>query len=77
MVNWFTETSSRILTIPLATKTNATTKGSVMSEYLDEFEGEFEEDLYELMQDDFNPDRFYKALSQALVQLENYDDEAA
>ena len=49
-----------------------------MSEYLDDFEGEFEEeDLYELMQDDFNPDRFYKALSQALVQLENYDEEAA
>ena len=78
MVNWFTETSSRILTIPLATKPYATTKGSVMSEYLDDFEGDFEEeDLYELMQDDFNPARFYKALSQALVQLENYDEEAA
>lgn len=49
-----------------------------MSEYLDEFEGEFEdEDLYDLMQDDFDPDRFYQALSQALVQLENFNDEAA
>ena len=35
------------------------------------------EDLYELMEDDFDADRFYKALSQALIQLENYDEEAA
>ena len=49
-----------------------------MSEYLDDFEGELEEeDLYALMEDDFDPDRFYKALTQAIVQLENFNDEAA
>ena len=41
----------------------------------DQFEEE--EDLYELMKDDFDAGRFYRALSQALVQLENYDDEVA
>jgi hypothetical protein len=76
-VNWFTETSSPSLTIPRTANTRVT-KGIVMSDYLDDFDGEFEdEDLYELMQDDFDPDRFYKALSQALEQLENLNKEAA
>ncbi|MFT7651537.1 MAG: hypothetical protein ACI9ON_001598 [Limisphaerales bacterium] len=35
------------------------------------------EDLYELMEDDFNPERFYTALSNALQQLENYNEQAA
>lgn len=35
------------------------------------------EELYELMEDDFDAERFYKALSQALVQLQNYNAEAA
>jgi hypothetical protein len=35
------------------------------------------EDLYELMEDDFNAERFYTALSNALQQLENYNEQAA
>ena len=35
------------------------------------------EDLYELMEDDFDAERFYHALSNALVQLQNFDAEAA
>jgi hypothetical protein len=35
------------------------------------------EDLYELMEDDFNAERFYAALSNALQQLENYNEQAA
>ncbi|NKB98578.1 MAG: hypothetical protein GKR90_08825 [Pseudomonadales bacterium] len=49
-----------------------------MSDYLDNLDAELEdEDLYDLMQDDFDPDRFYKALSQALEQLEALNEEAA
>ncbi len=36
-----------------------------------------EEDLYELMEDDFDAAKFYRALSNALIQLENYDEQAA
>lgn len=36
-----------------------------------------EEELYELMEDDFDAARFYRALSNALVQLENYDQQVA
>ena len=35
------------------------------------------EDLYALMEDDFNAERFYTALSNALQQFENYNDQAA
>ncbi|MEQ8692473.1 MAG: hypothetical protein RIC89_16785 [Pseudomonadales bacterium] len=45
-----------------------------MSDFIDQYE---EEDLYELMEDDFDAARFYRALSNALIQLENYDDQAA
>ena len=45
-----------------------------MSDYNDQLDTE---DLYELMEDDFDAERFYKALSNALVQLENFDAEAA
>ena len=45
-----------------------------MGELRDQFE---QEDLEELLQEDFDPDLFYKALSNALEQLENFDDEAA
>ncbi|MEM7002307.1 MAG: hypothetical protein AAF529_16070 [Pseudomonadota bacterium] len=38
---------------------------------------ETREELYELMEDDFDADRFYKALSNALEQLANFDAEAA
>ena len=49
-----------------------------MSEYEDELFEDFEdEDLYDLMEDDFDPERFYQALSNALIQLENLDEEAA
>ena len=45
-----------------------------MGDYDDQQEAE---DLYELMEDDFDAERFYTALSNALQQLENYDDQAA
>ncbi len=45
-----------------------------MSNLRNEFEAE---ELQELLQEEFNPDLFYKALSNALEQLERYDEEAA
>ncbi|MDG2278648.1 MAG: hypothetical protein P8L31_11870 [Pseudomonadales bacterium] len=49
-----------------------------MSDYLDNLDVALEDDsLYEWMQDDFDPDRFYVALSQALTQLESLNEEAA
>ena len=49
-----------------------------MSDYLDNLDVAFENDnLYEWMQDDFDPDRFYMALSQALTQRESLTEEAA
>ncbi len=36
-----------------------------------------EEELYELMEDDFDAAKFYRALSNALIQLENYNEQAA
>jgi hypothetical protein len=76
-VNWFTETSSPSLIIPRAAQTRKT-KGIVMSDYLDNLDVAFENDnVYEWMQDDFDPDRFYMALSQALTQLESLTEEAA
>jgi hypothetical protein len=45
-----------------------------MSDQRDDFE---EEDLQELLEEEFNPELFYKALSNALAQLRNYDIEAA
>ncbi|MEM9623363.1 MAG: hypothetical protein AAF993_17060 [Pseudomonadota bacterium] len=35
------------------------------------------QELQELLQEEFNPELFYKALSNALAQLEQYDVEAA
>ncbi len=45
-----------------------------MSDLKEQFE---KEDLEDLLEDDFNPELFYKALSNALDQLENFDIEAA
>ena len=45
-----------------------------MSDLLEQFE---EEDLKELLEERFDAERFYKALSNALVQLENFDSEQA
>ncbi len=45
-----------------------------MSELLNDMEAE---ELEELLQEEFNPELFYKALSNALQQLERYSEEAA
>lgn len=45
-----------------------------MSDLLQDME---REELQELLQEEFNPDLFYKALSNALAQLDQYDVEAA
>lgn len=82
-VNWLTETSSPSLTIPRVVDT-PTTKGYVMSvmtvasEVYDHFEDQIEkDDFYILIQDDFDPARFYKSLSQALIVLEAFKEDAA
>ena len=49
-----------------------------MSDYQNDFEDGFEEENFsDLLQDEFAPKRFYEALSNALVQLENFNLEAA
>ena len=42
--------------------------------FLDELE---QEEIAELLEEEFDPNRFYKALAQAIVQLENFSDEVA
>lgn len=51
-----------------------TVAGDVYADYQDDFE---DNELYILMQDDFDPARFYKSLSQALVVLEGFKENAA
>ena len=49
-----------------------------MSDYQNDFEDGFEEENFsDLLQDEFDPKLFYEALSNALVQLENFNLEAA
>lgn len=43
----------------------------------DRNQDEQREEVYALMEDDFDAERFYKALSQALVALQNFEAEAA